>query len=85
MNSKSDYRQTKGGRDVIIFAYTLTGKENDSREIVCPKVARFLPMSVCLKLGTIAKPLYIRINNYGLGLLWSCVNYVIFSNRYLLK
>jgi len=41
------------------------GTEKNSQNYFCPKVARFSDMPVCLKSGITAKPLYVRIHNFG--------------------
>ena len=41
------------------------GTAKNSQNYFCPKVARFSDMPVCLKSGITAKPLYVRIHNFG--------------------
>ena len=81
---KSDYRQVKGGPNVILFGDKLTGHRRKlGGKLSTQKLPDLLLCQFVLNRG-------LELNHYiyesistDLGLLLSCANYVILSNFYL--
>ena len=57
-----DFRKTKGGRNLILFANKLTEHRKFTEFFFFPKIARFFVMPVCLKLGIFSKTIIIYTN-----------------------